>query len=122
MKKDKIIYWASTSLAMFLGGIAGFSYLAVPKMAEGFRHFGLPDYFRIELGIAKIIGLFIILIPNVPSRVKEWAYAGFGITFLSAFVAHTAVDGVETAAMPVLALALLAVSYVFYHRVQIRRS
>ena len=118
MKKDRIIYWVSTSLTMLLGGISGFLYLTMPQMEEGFKHLGFSDHLRIELGVAKIIGLLIMLIPSVPARVKEWAYAGFGITFISAFIAHTAVDGVSTAIMPLVALVLLSVSYIYFHKVQ----
>lgn len=118
MKKDRIIYWISTSLAMLLGGVSGFLYLTMPQMSEGFKHLGFSDHLRIELGVAKIIGLLILLIPSVPVRIKEWAYAGFGITFISAFVAHAAVDGVATAFMPVVAFILLAVSYMYFHKIQ----
>ena len=118
MKKDRIIYWVSTSLTMLLGGISGFLYLTMPAMNEGFKHLGFSDHLRIELGIAKIIGLLIMLVPSVPARIKEWAYAGFGITFISAFVAHTAVDGISTAIMPLVAFGLLSVSYVYFHKVQ----
>jgi len=49
---------------------------------------GFPDYFRIELVIAKVIGAFVLLLPQTPLRVKEWVYAGFIITMISALTAH----------------------------------
>lgn len=49
---------------------------------------GFPDYFRIELVTAKIVGAILLLIPAVSLRVKEWIYAGFVITMLSALIAH----------------------------------
>jgi hypothetical protein len=54
---------------------------------EEFQRLGFPNYFRIELTIAKIIGAIALLIPQTPARVKEWIYAAFGVCLLSAFLA-----------------------------------
>jgi len=56
----------------------------------GFVHLQLPNYFRLELTVAKVLGALALVIPGVPSRIKELAYFGFGITILSAIVAHSA--------------------------------
>jgi len=55
-----------------------------------FVHLGLPQYFKIELTTAKILGVLALLIPNVPFKIKEFAYFGFGITLISASIAHFA--------------------------------
>lgn len=66
--------------------------------------------------MAKVLGVLILLAPVGP-RVKEWAYAGFAFTFVAAFLGHTAVgDPVGERMGPLVALALLAASYVSYHR------
>ena len=57
-----------------------------------FPHLGLPDYLRIELTIAKALGVLALLIPAVPRKVKEFAYFGFGITLISASIAHFSVE------------------------------
>ena len=36
-------------------------------------------------------GVAALLVPMVPARLKEWAYAGFAITLVSALIAHLAV-------------------------------
>ena len=65
------------------------------SMAEAFTHLGFPDYFRVELAWAKLLGVVLLLAP-VPARLKEWAYAGFAFTLGSALIAHFAVeDGPE---------------------------
>ena len=85
-------------------------------MVQGFHHLGFSDNFRIELAIAKIIGAIVLLAP-VGKRFKEWAYAGFVITFISAFVAHTtAGDPAAMRIAPLVFLALLVVSYIAYHK------
>lgn len=118
MKKDKTIYWITTVLAMLTGASSAFMYFTSPKFIEGYRHLGFPDYFRIELGIAKILGMLVLLIPMVPARIKEWAYIGFVITFISAFIAHTTVDGLSLGIIPVLPLIFTVASYRYFHKIQ----
>lgn len=55
---------------------------------EYLKFLGFPDYFRIELVIAKVTGAIFLLISGVPLRVKEWIYAGFGIVMILALIAH----------------------------------
>lgn len=118
MKKNKIIYWITTVLAMLTGASSAFFYFTSPKFIEGYRHLGFPDYFRIELGIAKILGLLILLIPAFPTRVKEWAYIGFGITFTSGIIAHGIVDGPGLAIFPLIPLVFLIFSYIYFHKLK----
>jgi uncharacterized membrane protein YphA (DoxX/SURF4 family) len=116
MKANKITYWVTTSIVSLMMIFSAYSYLSKPAMVEAFNHLGYPNYFRIELAIAKLIGAVLLITP-LSSRIKEWAYAGFGITFISAFIAHTASgDPVTNRVMPLVFLALLIVSYVTYHR------
>lgn len=51
---------------------------------------GFNDTFRVELGIAKALGAIALLLPFLPKALKEWAYAGFGITLVSALIIHAA--------------------------------
>lgn len=118
MKKNKTIYWISTVLAMLTGATTAFMYFTSPQFIEGYRHLGFPDYFRIELGIFKIIGLLVLLIPAIPARVKEWAYVGFAIAFISGIIAHGTVDGPGLAMAPAVPLVFLIVSYIYFHKLQ----
>jgi uncharacterized membrane protein YphA (DoxX/SURF4 family) len=116
MKTLKITYWVTTSIIALMMAYSTYAYLTQPAVAQAFVHLGFPSYFRIELAIAKLIGAVLILTP-LSSKIKEWAYAGFTITFISAFIAHTASgDPVSARAMPVIFLALLAVSYYTYNK------
>jgi len=84
---------------------------------DGIRHLGYPDYFGTALMVFKVLGALALIIPMVPKRFKEWAYAGFAFDFIFAMISHVAVDGItgETF-MPLIAVAILAVSYVYYHK------
>jgi hypothetical protein len=118
VKKTKLIYWITTALAMLTGASSAFMYFTSPKFIEGYRHLGFPDYFRIELGIAKIVGIFIILLPFIPARIKEWAYVGFGITFISGIIAHSIVDGPGLGFVPMVPLVFLVISYIYFHKLR----
>jgi hypothetical protein len=53
----------------------------------------------------------------IPKRVKEWAYAGFAIDFIAAFVSIWVVDGLMLLTFfPLVILGILAVSYIYYHK------
>jgi DoxX-like family len=67
-------------------------------------------------------GRAALLVPMVPARLKEWAYAGFAITLVSALVAHLTVgDGVEKWSWPVGTGVLWGVSYFFFRSAHFRR-
>lgn len=123
MKQDNIIYWVSTAFVSALMLFSAFAYFTNPGMAEIFKHLGFPDYFRVELGIAKIIGVAALLIPMVSSRFKEWAYFGFAVIFISAVIAHlSSGDGFDGASLPLSALLFLSISYIYYHKIQNARA
>jgi hypothetical protein len=89
-------FWISTAFFALQMGFTAYAQLRLPQVAAAFAHLGFPAYFRVELSWAKLAGLAVLLIPMVPARLKEWAYAGFAITLVSALIAHLAVgDGVE---------------------------
>lgn len=119
MKKTKIIFWITTGFIFLFEGVmpalTGNTEIAV----EGVRHLGYPDYFRVALNIFKIIGVLILIIPQIPARVKEWAYAGFAFNFIFATISHVTVDGVNPLSFfPVIILTVLIVSYFSYHKLQ----
>jgi hypothetical protein len=113
---SKYVYWGTTSLLAFFMTASSVWYFVGTEPAASFERLGFPDYFRIQLGIAKMAGS-VALVSPVPRAVKEWTYAGFTISFVSAIIAHIAVgDPLSDVAAPVIAFALLVASYVTYHR------
>ena len=117
MKKINIIYWITTAIIFLMEGVMPAITGNTELAKEGIRHLGYPDYFRIELIIFKVIGAIVLILPMAPPRIKEWAYAGFGITMISAFIGHAAVDGMNFQTFfPLIILAILIVSYICYHK------
>jgi hypothetical protein len=84
MRNNKAIYRAITAtISSFMLFSA---YVSGTRVVE-FEHLGFPNYFRIELTAAKIIGALALLIPQIPARIKEWIYVCFGVVLVSAAIA-----------------------------------
>ena len=84
-KKRKRLYWLAKGFLVFFMLFSAYYTWSQP---EGIKMLGFPDYFRIELVTAKVIGAIALLIPQVSLRVREWVYAGFCISMLSGLIAH----------------------------------
>jgi len=77
MKKYKRIYNISTGIIVLI------MLFSMYKMyTPDYDRMHLPNYLRVELTVFKILGIAVLLIPRLPMRLKEWAYAGFGITLI----------------------------------------
>lgn len=117
MKKEQIIFWTSTIIIILLEGLMPALTSQTELAKEGIRHLGYPEYFGNALVIFKVIGVLAIVIPKVPTRIKEWAYVGFAFDFLFAAISHGAVDGINGQTFfPLVVLGILAVSYIYYHK------
>jgi hypothetical protein len=117
-KRDTIIYWLTTGAVCAVMAFSAVNFnLEEPlgPMKGEFTHLGYPSYFRIELTIAKALGVLALLVPGVPRKVKEFAYFGFGITLVSASIAHFSVgDAALFVIDPLLFLSALIASYALF--------
>ena len=117
MKREKIIFWIATGLIFLLEGLVPAFTFRSEMSIQGITHLGYPIYFVSLLTVFKVLGAFALIIPKVPGRVKESAYAGFGFDFLSAFISIWVVDGFGVPlVLPVVAMAFLILSYLNYHK------
>jgi hypothetical protein len=107
-----LTYWGMTSLVAIVPLLAAFAYLtAAPQAVENFRHVGYPQQLRVLLGIAKLAGALVLLLPRLPT-LKEWAYAGFTFMWIAASVAHYLAGDGALFLLPLALIGSLAVSYV----------
>ncbi len=119
MKKNKIIFWTTTSIIFLFEGVMPALTGQTEMAKEGIRHLGYPEYFGAMLTVFKVLGALALIIPQIPSRVKEWAYAGFTFSLISAFVSHWAIDGLNgMTAFPLIILAILMGSYTYFHKIK----
>ncbi|MFD2163783.1 DoxX family protein [Paradesertivirga mongoliensis] len=113
-RRNKIIYWIATiwlALGMLSTGI-----VQVLKMKEEvamMTHLGYPSYFLTILGVWKILGVIVLLIPKFPI-LKEWVYAGFFFVMSGAVFSHSfRGDEAKDYFGPVLLLVLTVISWYF---------
>lgn len=123
MKKNAIIFWVTTTLIFLFEGVMPALTSQSEMAKEGIRHLGYPEYFGTLLAVFKVCGTLILMIPQVPARLKEWAYAGFGFDFIFATLSHIAVDGFSAMSLfPMVVFAVLIVSYIYYHKLKTQTS
>ena len=123
-RRDKTFYFLTTGAVCAVMAFSAVNFnLKEPigPMKGAFAHLGYPDYFRIELTAAKVLGLAALLVPGVPRKIREFAYFGFGITLVSASIAHFSVgDPALFVIDPLLFLGALVASYSYFRRTSAR--
>lgn len=112
MKAQTVGYWISTvlvALSFLSGGVVDL--LRVPQALEGMTHLGYPPYFMTILGVWKVLGGLVILLPGF-ALLKEWAYAGMIFDLTGASASHVAIgDDVQHIVTPLVLAALVVASW-----------
>jgi putative oxidoreductase len=128
MTKSKpvvIAFWIVTALFCVEMLFTAYWEWFTPQAAQAFARLGFPAAsFRVELSVAKILGVLALLVPAIPARVKEWAYAGFAFNLVSALIAHASIHDRHAAFVPsTITLLLGTCSYGLWRRLEsLRRS
>jgi len=119
MKKINLWYWIVTSLFavfMLFSGIQ--NAMVTPESVKLIStDLGYPQYFVAFIGVAKILGVVGILLPNL-RRLKEWAYAGLFFDLFSATYSMIVVAGFEPFSFifMLVTMAFLFLSYFLWHK------
>jgi DoxX-like family len=112
MKAKAIGYWICTvviALLFLSGGIM--QAMRAPAATAGITHLGFPVHFAVLLGVWKILGAIVIVLPGF-ALVKEWAYAGIVIDLTGASVAHAAMgDGAGNIIAPLVFTLVVVASW-----------
>jgi len=112
----KVIYWITTGL-ISLSAIPGAFMINTEMAIKNTTHLGLPHWLMVESSIGSTIGALILIIP-MWKWLKDWAYVAFGITYISALIAHIAVDGFGGEAIQaIIFFGILFTSYIYYHKI-----
>jgi hypothetical protein len=117
VKRDRLVYGISTGIIALLMASSALNFAFNESQKAAFQHLGLPGWFRIELTIAKLAGVVALVLPASPPLARQFAYFGFGLTIVSADVAHlSSGDPVWFIPAHAFFLATLVVSYRSFHR------
>jgi len=117
-KTTKAVYWTTTVIIFLFEGVIPALTSQTQLAKEGIRHLGYPEYFGNALVIFKVIGTLLLIIPQIPNRVKEWAYAGFAFDFIFAAISHWSTDGASFMTFfPMIFFVLLLISYVTRNKI-----
>jgi len=122
-KSTTILFWTFTALFCLEMCFTAY-YEILPQGAQAFARLGFANGdFRFELSLAKLVGAVVLLVPMVPARLKEWAYAGFAINLVSAMIAHSSISDRPAAFISSsLTSVLWAVSYLCWRRFEAARA
>lgn len=121
MKKNKIIFWISTSVIFVLEALMplGTLLFAHEYFNAGTKPLGYPDYFAYALIVCKILGATSIMLPKLPAKLREWAYAGLTFNLIFATLSHIVVDQIISyIIMPIAVCVVLGISYVYSHKIK----
>ena len=122
LKRDRVIYWFSTSIVLFAMAWAVVTYYlpVIPNTPDFFAVFGYPSYFKYPVSFLKLIAI-IVIVSNYYNNLKEMVYVAYLINLGLAIYGHlNGGPGVEPS-QPYHAYIItpaLALSYLFSNRVR----
>ncbi|AYB35606.1 DoxX family protein [Chryseolinea soli] len=117
LKTAKTIYWVGTALTALWFGASGFFELTTnPVVWDVTLALGYPAHFIYILGVAKLLGVAVLLIPGKLLRLKEWVFAGVFFDIIFAFFSKLAVFDFASTGDAIFALVMVAVTYVMFRR------
>jgi hypothetical protein len=118
LKTAKTIYWVGTALTALWFGASGFFELTTnPVVWDITLALGYPAHFIYILGVAKLLGVVVLLIPGKLLRLKEWVFAGVFFDILFAFFSKLAVLDFAATGDAIFALVMVAVTYIMFRKV-----
>jgi len=117
-KTTKTIYWIGTALTSLWFGTSGFCELTTNKLVWDITlKLGYPPHFIYTLGIAKVLGIIVLLIPGKLLRLKEWVFAGIFFDIIFAFASKVNVLGLASTMDAVIAFIMVSVTYIMFRKV-----
>jgi hypothetical protein len=118
LRKERIIYWVGIILLSIWFGASGFMEITKnPLVWDRTILMGYPPYFITALGIAKIAGVIVLLIPNKLGWLKEWVFAAFFFDVMFAFVSGYSFAGISEIVKPVIAFILILITYIMFRKI-----
>lgn len=112
------IYWIGTVLTSMWFGASGFFELTKNQIVWDItQQLGYPPHFIYLLGVAKLSGVVVLLIPGKLLRLKEWVFAGIFFDILFAFGSKWSVLGLPATTDAIVAFIMVTVTYLMFRKV-----
>ncbi|MFC6100260.1 DoxX family protein [Olivibacter domesticus] len=116
-KTTKIIYWSGIIFMSLWFGASGYFELTKNPIVWGItQQLGYPPHFIYLLGVFKLSGIMILLIPNKLLRLKEWVFAGMFFDIVFAFFSKISVIGFPATIDALLAFSILTIAYIQFRK------
>ncbi|MGK6340665.1 DoxX family protein [Chryseobacterium sp. DT-3] len=116
-KTTKIIYWSGIIFMSLWFGASGFFELTKnPVVWDITQQLGYPSHFIYILGVFKLSGILVLLLPNRLLRLKEWVFAGMFFDIIFAFFSKIAVLGFAATLDAVIAFTVLSLTYIMFRK------
>lgn len=113
----KTIYWTGVALTSLWFGASGFCELTKnPVVWDITVKLGYPPHFIYILGVAKLSGIALLLVPNRLLRLKEWIFAGIFFDIIFAFLSKIAVLGFPATIDAIVAFVMVSVTYAMFRK------
>ncbi|NIJ52242.1 DoxX family protein [Dyadobacter arcticus] len=118
MKRLTPLYWIVTGLMGAMLGLFSIpDVMLMPEAVALIKHLGYPVYFLPFIGVLKLLGVVVILLPMTPPLLREWVYDGLVFDVTGALYSSIAVGDAPAAWIPpILALMLIVGSYALYRQ------
>lgn len=114
-RTTKIIYWSGVIFMSLWFGASGFLELTGnPLVWDITLRLGYPPHFIYILGVFKLAGIIVLLVPNRLLKLKEWVFAGMFFDILFAFFSKLSVLGFPATSDALLAFVVLSVTYLMF--------
>jgi hypothetical protein len=116
-KTTKAIYRTGVILTSLWFGTSGVCELTKnPLVWDITLQLGYPAHFIYILGVAKLSGIAVLLIPNRLLALKEWVFAGVFFDILFAFFSKLSVLGFAATVDAIIAFAMVSVTYIMFRK------
>ena len=103
-------------MSLWFGASGFFELTKNPVVWDITQQLGYPPHFIYILGVFKISGVLVLLLPNRLLRLKEWVFAGMFFDILFAFFSKIAVLGFSSTIDAIVAFSVLTITYLMFRK------
>ncbi len=123
-KTITILYWIATVL-IALFHIPGIFFMNSEMAIEWLKHVNIAEVIWLQqiVWYALPLAALTLLVPKIPNRIKERAYAWLTFVYIGAFWAHFSLwHPINEVIMPLVTLTILIVSYCMWHKLLVAKG